>query len=244
MKPVLFECPLFSVYTYGVFVAFGFFVSTFLISIEARRKHWDENAIFNLCLLILFSGIVFARLFYVALNLDYFRENWLEIVMLQHGGLVWFGGFLGATAACLAFIKIKKLPLGETFDLLVPYVALGQSLGRIGCFFNGCCYGKPWDFGIFFPVHGATLFPSQLVDSFTLLIIFVVLKIVSMKKKKTGMVFAFSFVLFGLQRFLMEFIRGDERPFYFSLSIFQWISLFVSAVGMITLIYLWKKKSA
>jgi phosphatidylglycerol:prolipoprotein diacylglycerol transferase len=187
---------------------------------------------------------VFARLFYVALNLDYFTENWLEIVMLQHGGLVWFGGFLGATVSCLLFIRIKKLPLGVTLDLLVPYVALGQSLGRIGCFFNGCCYGKPFGHGIYFPVHGATLFPSQLVDSLTLLMIFVILRIWAKVSKRDGEVFALSFVFFGLQRFLMEFIRGDERPFYFSLSIFQWISLFVSVVGIIALIYLWKKKSA
>ena len=246
MKPILFTCSFFTIYTYGVFVAIAFFVSTFLISAEVRQKNGDENLFFNLCLFILISGIVFARLFYVVLNWDVFKGNPLEIIMLQHGGLVWFGGFSGALVSGLVFFKIKKMPVLETLDLLIPYVALGQAIGRIGCFFNGCCYGKAWSLGFYFPVHHAFLFPTQLLDSFSLLAIFVFLRSIAAKTKQSGIVLAFSFILMGLQRFFMEFIRADERPYFLLLSIFQWISAGLFFLGIFSLgaIFLWKKKAA
>ena len=100
------------------------------------------------------------------------------MLMLQHGGLVWFGGFIGALLCSLVFLKVKKLPVLDLLDLLVPYAALAQAIGRIGCFFNGCCYGKECSLGFYFPVHARILFPSQLLDSLTLLFIFIFLRLI------------------------------------------------------------------
>jgi len=244
MHPILYKCSFFTIYTYGVFVAFAFVVASVFLSIEAKRRHFDENVLYNLSILLLVSGIIFARLFYVSLNWDFFKDNLAEIVMLAHGGLVWFGGLIGACVCGFVFIKINKLPLWETFDLLAPMAALVQSIGRMGCFFNGCCYGKAvgaW--GVYFPVHGRLLFPSQILDSLTLLSIFVYLRWLQPRSRK-GEIFCLYLILASVQRFLMEFIRGDERTFYFHLSIFQWISLGLFFIGLF--LYgglLWKKKS-
>lgn len=242
MKPILFQCGRFTVYTYGVFVAIAFFVATYLLSRQARRRHLDENQMYNLCFVLLVSGLIGARLFYIGLNWDFFKTNMTEMFMLQHGGLVWFGGLIGALTAGLLFLKHYKMNIIATLDLLAPYVALVQAIGRIGCFFNGCCYGKESSFGFYVPAQHARLFPSQLLDSFTLLIIFVVLRFVQ-EKRKGGEVFFLYLILASLQRFFMEFFRGDERPFYGAFSIFQWISLGFFSISLVGyFILLWNKK--
>lgn len=248
MLPVLYKCSFFSIYTYGVFVALAFMVSSWLLSREAKKRGQDENVIYNLCILLLVSGIVSARLFYVILNWDVFSGDLLEVVRLQHGGLVWFGGLIGASVAALVYMRAKSLSIIPTLDLFAPYAALGQSIGRIGCFFNGCCYGREAGWGFYFPVHGLSLVPSQLFDTASLLLIFVVLRCMP-QKTKTGLVFTVYLVLASAQRFFLEFIRGDERPFYsvwgVHLSVFQWISVFLFCAGILYGAFIvWKKKSA
>jgi phosphatidylglycerol:prolipoprotein diacylglycerol transferase len=243
MLPILYKCDFFTIYTYGVFVAIAFIVSTVLLSREAKRTGQNEDIIYNLCVLLLISGIVSARLFYIFLNWDYFAGDLAEIFKINHGGLVWFGGLIGAAMSALIFMKYKKLSVVSTLDLFVPYVALGQAIGRLGCFFNGCCYGREAEWGIYFPVHGHTLVPSQLFDSLTLFLIFLALRFMQ-KRAKGGQVFSMYLILASAQRFLIEFIRGDERPFYFSLSIFQWISAGLFIVGIFCYLFVsWKKKS-
>ncbi len=243
MCPILLKTRFFTIYSYGVFVALAFLASSWLLTREARRRHLDENLIYNLCLLSLASGIIFARAFYVVLRWDEFRADLWEILRLNHGGLVWFGGFIGATLAAVCFARWKRLSAVATLDLFVPFVALGQSIGRLGCFFNGCCYGRPTPWGFYFPSHAERLFPSQLIDSFTLLVLFIFLRGVQ-EKGRRGLTVAAYLAGAGLQRFLMEFLRADERPFYAGLSIFQWISLGVFVLGVLsgTAAILWKKK--
>ncbi|OIO35686.1 MAG: prolipoprotein diacylglyceryl transferase [Candidatus Omnitrophica bacterium CG1_02_44_16] len=231
MLPILFKCPFFTVYSYGVFVALAFLVSSFLLMKEARQRKLNENTIYDLCIFLLISGIISARLFYVFLNWGEFRANLFEIAMLQHGGLVWFGGLIGAVVFGVVFIRSKKMPLFSTLDLFAPYIILGQAIGRIGCFFNGCCYGMESKWGIYFPVHHATLFPSQLLDCLTLLIVFLILR--SVRVAREGLIFSYYIMLASLQRFLMEYARNDVRPFYFNLSIFQWISMGLFLCGLV-----------
>jgi phosphatidylglycerol:prolipoprotein diacylglycerol transferase len=242
MFPVLYQCSFFTVYTYGVFVALSFLVCAGLLTAEAKRRGGDENVVYNLCFVFLSSGIIAARLLYVVLNWNDFKVDLWEIVKLQHGGLVWFGGWAGAVGGGLLYMKRKKLDMIATLDLFAPYTALAQSIGRIGCFFNGCCYGKESSWGVFFPVHGRILWPVQLLDAFSLLVIFIILR-AAQKRPQKGRTFVFYLILAALQRFLMEFIRADARPFYFGLSIFQWMSVFLFTAGILGILFLsWKKK--
>jgi phosphatidylglycerol:prolipoprotein diacylglycerol transferase len=244
MAPVIYSCSLFTIYTYGVFVAVAFLLASWLITRNAARLGFDPEVIGNFLIFVLVCGIVSARIFYVVLNWGEFASDLPEIFRLYHGGLIWYGGLIGATLCGLLFLRKKRLSVPAVVDLCAPYLALAQAIGRIGCFFNGCCYGKPWAHGIFFPVHGRTLFPSQIVDALSLLGIYIFLRLV--RGQKPGQVFGLYLFLAGLQRFLMEFLRGDERPFYSGLSIYQWISLGLTVAGMLVyaLVFARHKKSS
>ncbi|MDD5019361.1 MAG: prolipoprotein diacylglyceryl transferase [Candidatus Omnitrophica bacterium] len=240
MAPVLYSCSLFTIYTYGVFVAAAFVVATWLITRQAAREGFDAEIIGNFAIFVLVSGILSARLFYVVLNWEEFSSAPLEIVKLHHGGLVWFGGLIGAALCAVVFLKIKRLSVPAVADLCAPYLALAQGIGRIGCFFNGCCYGKPSVHGMFFPAHGRILFPSQIVDALTLLAVYMILRL--LPGQRAGRLFGLYLILAGLQRFLMEFMRGDERPFCLSLSIYQWISLGLVAAGLMVYALTWGRR--
>jgi len=231
MAPVLYSCSLFTVYTYGVFVAFAFLLSTWLITRRAARLGFDPEIIGNFLIFVLVCGILSARVFYVVLNWSEFASDLPEIFRLYHGGLVWYGGLIGAALCGLLFLKRKRLSIPVVIDLCAPYLALAQAIGRIGCFFNGCCFGRPSSHGIYFPAHGRTLFPSQLIDALSLLAVYAVLRLI--RGQKPGQLFGLYLLLAGLQRFLMEFLRGDERPFYGVFSIYQWISLGLAVAGIL-----------
>ncbi len=164
MIPVFFKCHFFSIYSYGVFVGLAFLTATSLLLKEARRKRFHEDFVYDFCIVLLASGIICARLLYVVLNWSSFKNNLWEIFMLAHGGLIWYGGLAGAMVCGCLFIIKKKQSILKIFDLFIPYIALAQCIGRIGCFFNGCCYGKESEFGVYFPVHERVFFPSQIFD--------------------------------------------------------------------------------
>jgi phosphatidylglycerol:prolipoprotein diacylglycerol transferase len=235
MAPILFKCPLFTIYTYGVFVALAFLVSVPLWVRQARRRGLDGERVYTLGLLLLAAGILGARLLYVVLNWQDFVGDPLEIFRLQHGGLAWFGGLAGAVTTLFIAIRRQRWPVAVVLDSIAPFAALAQGIGRIGCFFNGCCYGFPWAGGLYYPSHGMRLFPTQLVDAATLGLIALVLMRLLSGKEKPGRVAAWYLVAVGCQRFLMEFLRADVRPFFYSLSVFQWMALAVALSGIVWL---------
>ena len=153
--------------------------------------------------------------------------------MLQKGGLAWQGGFLGGTLAGVWFVRRKKLSLRPVLDLVAPYIALGQSIGRIGCFFNGCCYGKPVAWGIYFPTHGARLHPTQLYEMAGLFIIFLILKYTRGREHQSGFIFVYYLVLAAIERFVVEFFRADHDILGLGLSLAQFIALGVFVAGLI-----------
>lgn len=244
MRPVLFSCRFFTIYTYGLLVAVAFVVATTLISRCVKRRGLNDALYYHLTLVLLLCGILGARIFYVAMNWPFFRAELREIFMLQHGGLVWYGGLIGAVLGGLVFMRWHRMPVVETLDLLVPYVALAQAIGRVGCFFNGCCHGRESAWGLYFPSQGLRLFPAQLVDAVTLALVYAILQRVE-ARRKTGEALSLYFILAALQRFLMEFLRGDPRPFYGAFSIFQWVSLGVALAGVLCAWrWVWKKSPA
>ncbi len=213
-------------------LAIAVFVCAFLLKKDAQKIGLDADIIFDLVFWVVVGGIIGARLFFILLNFSYFLQNPFEVWQLYKGGLAWQGGLIMGTAVVIFFIKRKKLPLGRTMDLLAPYVALGQAIGRIGCFLNGCCYGKEVSWGIYFPVHHARLHPTQLYSSFGLFLIFLFLKKFQSRKNFDGQVLVFYLILASLLRFIIEFFRGDHDIVIAGLSIFQLvcIGIFISAI--------------
>ncbi|MBL7157615.1 MAG: prolipoprotein diacylglyceryl transferase [Candidatus Omnitrophica bacterium] len=212
MHPILFEIGPFTLRSYGVLIALAFFVGYFFLYREAGRKNFYPDKILNLELVILISGILGARALHVLVNLDYYRANLLDIIFFWKGGLAFYGGLILAVLASWAFIVKNKMPRWETADFIIPYVALGQAIGRIGCFFNGCCFGKDGH-------------PTQLYAAFALFCIFVILKLTRKNEPFTGFVAGLYLLLYGLQRFFIDFLRGDTPRYALNLTASQLISV-------------------
>ena len=175
---VVMMVPLFTsvtIYSYGLMLAIAVIVSTLMLVQEARRYNIKSDIIFDLVFWAVIGGILGARLFYILLNYPYFIQYPNEMIMIQKGGLAWQGGLIFGALFTVSFIKAKELLVSKTLDLLVPYLALGQSIGRIGCFLNGCCFGREVSWGIYFPVHDATLHPTQLYLAGVYFLIFILL---------------------------------------------------------------------
>lgn len=193
-----------------------------------------------------------------------------SIFAIWNGGLVYWGGFFGSLAACIIFAKIKRLPKLHFLDLVIVGVPIIQAFGRLGCLFAGCCYGKilnsEHSIGLKFPSgsvafdalmnmnhnsriieymvehkHTWPLFPSQLLESFVVLVIYFILLLVSNRKKFHGQVFFTYIVLYSTARLFMEIFRGDtERGYLINgiLSTSQFISLLTLLLGVVFLIFL------
>lgn len=242
MHPIICTLGPFNVYSYGLMLALAFVVSSILVSLQAKRQNLDADIIFNLSFVIVISGLIGARIFYVITNLKYYLKNPLEIIMLQHGGLAWFGGLILGTASGIAYVKNKNLPLYKILDLMSPFVALGQAIGRIGCLLNGCCFGKASQFGFYFPVHEQILIPTQAYSSLILIFIFITLRILQERPHRPGEIFFLYLLFYSIKRFVIEFWRADNPHIIFDLTLFQVLSILLFFLAVIKLILIKKTK--
>ena len=223
------------VYSYGLALVVAFFVVTTLASQEAKRNQINPDIIYNLIFIAFISGIIGARLFYVLQNFAYYIKSPIEIIMLQRGGLSWFGGLFFGLISSVVYLKLKKLRVYEIADIVVPYLALGQAIGRLGCFFNGCCYGKEYTHGIYFPIHDKILIPTQLYSSLFSICIFILLRLLLEKPHKKGQILFTYLLLYSIKRFFIEYFREDNPQILFSLTLFQIMSIAVFILAAIKL---------
>ena len=242
MYPVLLEIGFFKIFTYGLFVASGFFVAILLASNQAKRENVDQEKILDLCFYILLSSVVGARLLYVVVEYKYFMANPLDVVKFWKGGLVFYGGLIGAVGVSIYYLKANSLPVWKVGDIMAPSIAIGQAIGRWGCFFAGCCYGVktdvPWaitfnDPRALAPLHVA-LHPTQVYDSINTFLIYLFLIWLRKRKSFEGQVFWVYGILYSIGRYIVESFRGDDRGFAVPgiLSTSQFISIFTLLVSL------------
>lgn len=248
MFPILFTLGPFPVHSYGFMLALAVLVSSWLFARAAAAKGISSEIIYDLVFWVVLAGIMGARLFFILLNLSYFVREPLEMVMIQNGGLAWQGSFVGGVAMGVFYIRKKNLSLWDVLDTAAPFIALGHAIGRIGCLLNGCCFGHPVAWGLFFPVMNARLFPVQILMVVGQLIVFYMLRSLQQARAeqspflagstfrlcaRPGGVFIVYLLLSSLERFIVEFFRADHEVI-FGLSIFQYVcaAIFVVAVGL------------
>jgi phosphatidylglycerol:prolipoprotein diacylglycerol transferase len=211
-----------AVHWYGILVALGFLAGLWTAGRRARLAGISPETIHDLGPWLIVGGIVGGRVLYV---ISYWREqfaddSWLEIFKVYHGGLVFYGGLIGAILAAGFYIRLKKLPLWKLADVLAPSIALGYVFGRLGCFMNGCCFGRacdlPW--AVTFPpdhaTHGQPVHPTQLYDSLLNLLFYVFLAWLFRRKKFDGQVFAAYLMGYAVLRSFVEYFRGDYPVHY------------------------------
>lgn len=223
-------------------MALAFFLSTFLCSRKAQAIGFDPGIIYSLAIYVVIFGIVGARLLYVINDWRYFSNHPWEVPLLHRGGLVYYGGYILALAGGALFLRSKKLPALGIGDLFSPYVALGHSIGRLGCLLNGCCYGTNVLFEKYLLlVNNQTKFPIQGAAAIGNLLIFIFLVKRFGKKSFDGEILALYMLLYSGMRFAAEFFRGDPVVVFGGLRISQWISFFVFGAGAV--LYMTCKKN-
>lgn len=243
MYPVICQIGPFAIYSYGLMLALAVAVASSLAAAGAKEEGLKPEIIFNLSFIAVVSGIIGARIFYVIENFAYYLENPSEAVMLQRGGLSWFGGLALGSICAVIYLKKKRIPLYKTLDLIAPFIALAQAIGRIGCLLNGCCFGRSsLRFGIYFPAKGQLLIPTQIYSSLTLVLIFLFLRYLQDKPHRRGQVF-FSYLLaYSFARFFIEFWRAEHRIILWGLTLFQIISIAIFLLSLSMLVLISKSK--
>lgn len=254
MHPILFSIGSINVYTYGVFLAIAFLLGLALIRKDWKYFSLDPKLIENLFFTVLISALIGARLLYVLLNWPDYSHQPLKIFKIWEGGLVFYGGFLLSLVAFYLFIRKHHLNFWLVADIFAPLVILGQAIGRMGCFFAGCCYGKPTTlpWGVIFPnlkdtlaPPGISLHPTQIYESAGDLVVFFWLYTTRRKKKYNGQVFKNYVLGYALVRFIVEFFRGDERgPVFLNLPFTQWLALLFFFLALLTSVYLSRKSES
>ncbi|MGH9902676.1 MAG: prolipoprotein diacylglyceryl transferase, partial [Pyrinomonadaceae bacterium] len=223
MYPELFRIFNFPLNTYGVLLALSFLVALFVAARLGSRDGLARERVYDLGLWMLLAGLVGSKVLMLWTEPEY-RDNPWQLVSLDflRSGGVFYGGLIGGLAAGYVLMRRYRLPWWKTADAFVPGVALAQSIGRQGCFAAGCCWGKPTSlpWGVEFTEAGRAvtgvpigvhLHPTQLYESFAALGIFFFLLWLHRRKRFDGQVLLSYAVLYGLTRFLIEFVRDDPR---------------------------------
>jgi phosphatidylglycerol:prolipoprotein diacylglycerol transferase len=176
---------------------------------------------------LILGAVIGARALYVVSYWDrlmqtpsFPRMPWTEVFMIQKGGLVFYGGLIGASLATLLYVWKHRLPLWRFADALAPSIALGYVPGRLGCLMNGCCFGKPTElpWGIRFPVghdaYGHAVHPTQVYDALLSLMLYLVLARLYRGRRFEGQVFATYLLCYAVTRSVVEAFRGDYAERY------------------------------
>lgn len=259
MYPELFHIGSFPINTYGVFLALAFLCAILITVKLAARDGLPKEKIYDLCLWMLLSSLIGSKILMLFTEPEY-RDHpgqLFSLDFLRSGG-VFYGGLIGAILAGYFLMRRYQLPWWKTADACAPGIAVGNFFGRQGCFAAGCCWGKPTSlpWGVKFTELGheitgvptnAHLHPTQLYESFAMLIAFFFLLWLHKHKRFSGQVILTYALVYSVVRFCIEFVRDDPRGDVFGLttltglSTSQIISLVVGTGALVLLIVRWRR---
>jgi phosphatidylglycerol---prolipoprotein diacylglyceryl transferase len=256
MYPRLFEIGPITLYTYGVLLAAAYLVGLKLAMVRARHRGLDHNRVLDLGIYIIISALVGAKALLLVTDFRTFSADPRELLTLARSGGVFYGGLILAVTVALWYIRRVGLPLWTTCDVFAPGIALGHVVGRFGCLFAGCCYGKPTNLPWAITFHdpfaqqnvgtplNQPLHPTQLYEAGAEFLILLLLLGTERKGKPfPGRTFWLYMLLYAVSRFIIEFFRGDERGSVGMFSTSQFISLILAPLAVVMLVYLSRIKT-
>ncbi len=256
MHPILFELGNWPVYTYGVLLAAAYLLGLQLAVWRARKRGVDPARVMDLGIWIIIAALVGAKLLLVIVDWDYYRSNPREMFSLVRSAGVFYGGLIVATITGFALMRRYRLPVWTTADLYAPGIALGHVIGRMGCFFAGCCFGRstdvPW--AVTFTNEYARqnvgtplnipLHPTQLYEAGAELLILGFLLLLERRGRPfPGRTFWSYMLVYGITRFIIEFYRGDARGMVGALSTSQFVSVLLVPLSILMLVLLSRRPS-
>lgn len=252
MHPLLFHIGSFPIYTYGVLVAMGVLAGVWLAAHEATHFDLPPQKIWNLCVYGILAALVFSKLWLILSDWRYYAANpsgVFSVTMLQSAG-TFYGGLLGGVLWTIYYTRTENLPLLPTLDVCAAPLALGHAIGRVGCFMAGCCFGKPTSlpWGVTFTSDTAArlsgtplnvpLHPTQLYEAAAEFLNFFLIFLLARSERQPtdapGQLIGAYFVLYGIERGLLEFLRADpgRTPlFHGAISLMQIVSLAMVLAG-------------
>lgn len=195
---------------YGILISLGFVMAISIAYIRAKSFSINGDSILTLAIFTLPISIIFARLYYVFFNFSIYKNNIYEIFNIRGGGLAIHGGLLAGILVSFIFCKKTKISFLNLTDLIAPSVALAQSIGRWGNFFNGEAHGSPTDLPWAIEVDGINVHPTFLYESIWCFFLFLLLLSLSSKRKFRGQISLLYGMLYSLERFFVEALRTDS----------------------------------
>ncbi|MBT6660233.1 MAG: prolipoprotein diacylglyceryl transferase [Verrucomicrobia bacterium] len=256
MDPIAFKIGGFAIYWYGILVAGGFMAGLWTASRRCVLDKLDGKAISDLGVGIIIAGMLGARAMHVVTYWDalYAGKPLWQVLDFRGGGLVFYGGFIGAALAVILYTRFHgKQPLWKIADAFAPSIPLGHALGRLGCLMYGCCFGAacdlPWavQFPAYSPAydalgqapgdaaHSVHVHPTQIYSVLLNAALYGGLVWLYRRKRFDGQVFAVYLVGYSLNRFAVEFFRGDypaEQLWLGWMKPGQQLSLFLVPIGI------------
>ena len=256
MDPIAFKIGGFAIYWYGILVAGGFMAGLWTASRRCVLDKLDGKAISDLGVWIIIAGMLGARAMHVVTYWDalYAGKPLWQVLDFRGGGLVFYGGFIGAALAVILYTRFHgKQPLWKIADAFAPSIPLGHALGRLGCLMYGCCFGAacdlPWSvqFPAYSPAydalgqapgddaHSVHVHPTQIYSVLLNAALYGGLVWLYRRKRFDGQVFAVYLVGYSLNRFAVEFFRGDypaEQLWLGWMKPGQQLSLFLVPIGI------------
>jgi len=267
MHPRLFTVPAFELFgrmvgplampTYGILLVLGMLAGLWIVTRQARKAGLVPETITDMAVYAIIAGLIGAKVLLLIVEWPFYSRNPRELLSLFQSGGVFYGGLLGAIPVAFWYARRHQLDGWKTADVLAPGVAVGQAIGRMGCFMAGCCYGKPtsvpWAVtftDVFANRNVGTpldtpLHPTQIYESLACFLILGILLWMAPRKRFHGQVVLAYVVLYAVARFVVEMFRGDAiRGFVFGgrLSTSQFIALLMVAAAALVLPYLWRRK--
>ncbi|UMB60360.1 prolipoprotein diacylglyceryl transferase [Lutibacter sp. A80] len=221
-----------TIYTYAFCIASGTLVAALYTKWRAKKEMNIANLPNSFFYLIFIAGFIGGKLFYYLEKPLYFLNNPHLMLNNFSGGFVFYGSFVTIIPFVIWYLKKHKISILPMLDILAITTLIVHSIGRIGCFNAGCCYGAPTNnsFGMVFPTtHNTTVHPTQLYEAITLIILIIILLIIKKRQQFSGQIFLFYLVFYAISRAILELFRGDNRGYIFEniLSHSQFIALLI-----------------
>lgn len=250
MHPILFEVFGFPVYTYGVLLAAAYLLGLQFALMRARTRGLDPNRVMDLGIWIIISALAGAKLLLFIVEFDTYK-NPAELLTLMRSGGVFYGGLIAAVVVALWYLRRYRMPMWTVTDVFAPGIALGHVIGRMGCLFAGCCFGRPTSvaWAVTFQSEYAAqnvgtplnipLHPTQLYEAAAELLILGILLATERKGRAyPGRTFWLYMLFYGISRFIIEIYRGDVRGTVGMFSTSQFVSIVLVPLAIIMLIVL------
>lgn len=227
-----------TIHGYGLMIGLGVMAALLLGDYRSKKFGLNGEHIYGMTFSAVILGFVAARILFIITEWENFLQNPMQY--LAGAGFVVYGGIIGGALTIYFFCKMKKIDVLSYLDLMIPSVALAQAFGRIGCFLAGCCYGRETDswMGVVFTnsdfaPNGVKLLPTQLFMAFGDLLIMAALLWYAAKRPMRGRTSMLYLMLYSIGRFVVEFLRNDNRGNIGMLSTSQFIAIFTLIAGII-----------